>query len=145
MSSIKIFTQEISFSVKHKKAIYQWLNQIADSYQAKISSITYILCSDEYLLKLNLDYLNHDTLTDIITFPYNEELDSIESDIFISVDRIKENAKAFGVSVENELHRVMAHGLLHLLGQDDVSPKLKLEMREKEDYYLSLRPEILIG
>jgi rRNA maturation RNase YbeY len=143
LSAIRIFTQDISFNLKQKKVIYNWLTDVAKHHNATISSINYILCSDDYLLKINMEYLQHDTLTDIITFPYNELKESIESDIFISIERVSENAKEFKISTLEELQRVMVHGLLHLLGQDDTNAVLKKQMKEKEDYYLSLRPEIL--
>ncbi|KXK39945.1 MAG: rRNA maturation RNase YbeY [Saprospiraceae bacterium] len=113
-----------------------WLQSIAEEEGKSIESITYIFCSDDYLLEINRQYLNHDFYTDIITFPYQEG-DTLESDIFISIDRVKDNANQFGVSFEIELSRVMAHGLLHLIGYDDTTDELTAQMRTKENYYLS--------
>ncbi|MEM7298228.1 MAG: rRNA maturation RNase YbeY, partial [Bacteroidota bacterium] len=93
---------------------------------------------DDYLLKINQDYLDHHTYTDIITFDQSTEDHQVESDIFISLDRITENSKNLGVSFERELHRVMIHGVLHLLGYQDKTPEQKSQMREKEDACLSL-------
>ena len=102
-------------------------------------TINYIFCSDDYLLKINKEYLNHDTLTDIITFDNSEEEGKIEADIFISIDRIKENALSLKKDFDQELHRVIIHGLLHLLGYNDKTDDDKAEMRKKEDACLSLR------
>jgi len=118
----------------------QWLLNVAESENTQLSNLSYIFCSDDYLYKINLKYLNHDTLTDVITFPYSEHPLPIESDIFISIDRCKANAATYNIKTINEVHRVMVHGLLHLLGYDDRSKKQKRVMSAKEDYYLSLRP-----
>jgi len=99
--------------------------------------LNYIFCSDTYLHKINLEYLKHDTLTDIITFDYSEKK-QISGDIFISIDRIKENALKFNQSTDIELNRVLIHGVLHLLGYKDKTPKEKETMRAKEDFYLTL-------
>jgi len=103
-----------------------------------IGFLNFIFCSDNYLLKINVEHLNHDTYTDIITFDYSKE-DRISGDIFISIDRVEENAKSHKTSFENELHRVIIHGVLHLLGYGDKEPGQKAEMRQKEDFCLSLR------
>lgn len=106
-----------------------------------IGSINFIFCSDEYLFQLNQKYLKHDTYTDIITFDSSVEETEISGDIFISLERVKENSKQFSGSFVKELHRVMIHGILHLLGYKDKSPKDKEAMSGKEDYYLSLLPD----
>ncbi|WP_213521088.1 rRNA maturation RNase YbeY [Nonlabens sp.] len=110
----------------------RWLELVAESESKTIGEISYVFCSDEFLLKINQDYLNHDTFTDIITFDYCEE-GLINGEIYISTDRVKENASSFGVSVINELHRVMAHGLLHLCGYGDKSEAEAQLMRDKEN------------
>ena len=102
-----------------------------------LTQVCYIFCSDEYLYNLNQEYLNHDTYTDIITFPYSEP-PLVEGDIFISIDRVKENASQFGAPFEQELHRVMIHGVLHLCGYSDKSPDEEALMRKKEDEALQL-------
>jgi rRNA maturation RNase YbeY len=110
----------------------KWLEQIAVTEAKTIGEISYVFCSDEFLLKINQDYLNHDSFTDIITFDYCEE-GLINGEIYISTDRVKENASSFGVSLTNELLRVMAHGLLHLCGYGDKSEAEAQLMRDKEN------------
>ncbi|MFZ1749627.1 MAG: rRNA maturation RNase YbeY [Saprospiraceae bacterium] len=117
-----------------------WIYDISIAEQRSISSINYIFCSDEYLLEINNKYLGHDYYTDIITFPY-KELDDIESDMYISIDRITENAVDYGVTFTDELRRVMAHGLLHLMGYGDKLPEQIDAMRAKEDHYIALFPK----
>ena len=102
-------------------------------------SINYIFTSDQYLLDINKQYLNHDYLTDIITFNNSTSNNLLEADIFISIERVKDNAKALQVQFIDELHRVMIHGILHLLGFDDKTEHDKAEMRKKENHYLALR------
>jgi rRNA maturation RNase YbeY len=106
----------------------------------KTGEINYVFCSDLYLHKINLEHLNHDTYTDIITFNYCEE-DIISGDIFISIDRVKENSITYHTNFQKELNRVMIHGILHLVGFDDKSESDKELMRSKEDFYLSLYAE----
>ena len=110
----------------------KWLYLIAVSETKTIGEVSYVFCSDAFLLQINLDYLGHDTFTDIITFDYCEE-GLINGEIYISTDRVKENASSFGVSLANELHRVMAHGLLHLCGYGDKSEAEAQLMRDKEN------------
>lgn len=112
---------------------------LADSENFAISNINYILCSDDYLLDINRKYLNHDYYTDVITFQNSETGEPIEADIFISIDRVKENASKLNSSLSNEIHRVLVHGLLHLFGHKDNSDSEKMAMRKKEDSCLSLR------
>lgn len=105
--------------------------------RVEFMEVSYIFCSDEYLLSLNKEFLNHDTLTDILTFTMSDAPLPIVSEIYISVDRVRENAKELNIDFLDELNRVMIHGVLHLCGYSDHTPKLKKEMTEKEDYYLS--------
>lgn len=114
----------------------QWLQKVASDENATIQNLAYIFCSDEYLLNMNIKYLAHDYYTDIITFPYQEGK-VIEADLYISVDRVAENAGEFRVDFRNELNRVMVHGLLHLLGYKDKTTEDVTIMRGKEDYYLT--------
>jgi probable rRNA maturation factor len=133
------FEEDIQFKPKQKTLLRNWLKNtvIAEGYT--LSELNYIFCSDAYLLGINQQYLDHDTYTDIVTFD-NSELDKvIVGDVFISIDRIRENAKKFSVSETDELHRVMIHGALHLLGYKDKTKKDKELMTQKEDHYLSLR------
>ena len=113
-----------------------WINSVIKEEGMIIGELVYILCNDEYLLKKNIQFLNHNTLTDVITFDYSEE-EIISGDILISTERVVENAKIFKVNYLTELHRVMVHGLLHLLGYKDKIEKDADTMREKENYYLN--------
>jgi rRNA maturation RNase YbeY len=113
-----------------------WLNSVIKEEGMVIGELVYVFCNDEYLLKKNIQFLNHNTLTDVITFDYSEE-EIISGDILISTERVVENAKIFNVNYLTELHRVMVHGLLHLLGYKDKTEKDANTMREKENYYLN--------
>lgn len=138
MPQIHYFSEEVDFSLKSKTSITQWINDIIISEGFQLGEINYIFCSDNYLLNINQEYLNHDTYTDIITFDNSLERGVIESDIYISVERVRENATELRLPFETELQRVMIHGVLHLLGWGDKSPDDKMRMREKEDACLSL-------
>jgi len=129
---IYFHTEEIDFQLETESRFAEWLLLIGEKEEVSIEKITYIFCSDDYLLDVNKTYLNHDYYTDIITFPYKQGKE-IESDIFISIDRVKENASDAGVSFLEELYRVMAHGLLHLIGYGDKTDAEKEVMRSKED------------
>ena len=113
-----------------------WINSVIKEEGMLIGEIVYVLCNDEYLLKKNIQFLNHNTLTDVITFDYSEE-EIISGDILISTERVVENAKIFNVNYLTELKRVMVHGLLHLLGYKDKIEKDANTMRKKENYYLN--------
>lgn len=138
MENIHFFEEDISFQLEEPNIIINWVQQIINQHQQSLEEINYIFCSDSYLLNINQEYLNHDTFTDIVTFNNSEESNKIESDIFISIDRIRENANSYNKSFEQELYRVMIHGVLHLLGFDDKTEEEKLVMREKEEACLSL-------
>jgi len=127
-------TEDIDFELDNTKKVEQWILQTIKNEGGTLSFINYIFCSDTYLHRINVEYLNHDTYTDIITFPYSDK--TIESDIFISIDRIRENAKTFNVTFERELHRVMIHGVLHLLGYGDKTEEEQKRMRAREDFWL---------
>jgi rRNA maturation RNase YbeY len=132
---IQFCTEDITFSLKEKLKHKAWLNKVAKQEGKKILELSYVFCSDDYLLQINQEYLNHDTLTDIVTFDNSEDPKKIEGDIFISIDRVKENGEKLGTS-ETELERVMVHGLLHLLGYKDKKKEDKALMTEKEDFYI---------
>lgn len=132
---IQFCTEDITFSLKEKLKHKAWLNEVAKQEGKKIIELTYVFCSDDYLLQINQEYLNHDTLTDIVTFDNSEDPKKIEGDIFISIDRVKENGATLGTA-ETELERVMVHGLLHLLGYKDKKKEDKALMTEKEDFYI---------
>jgi len=137
--SIFFFKEDTSYQLKQRAEIRLWLQSIARKEKYTIAELNYIFCSDEYLLQVNKDYLNHDYYTDIITFDNSEKKSSIEGDIFISIDRVRENSSIQKTSLKDELHRVMAHGLLHLTGYKDKTSAEKEIMRKKEDASLSLR------
>jgi len=137
-NSISFESEAISFELEYPNLVQDWIQHAITNEDKVAGEISYIFCSDEYLHKINLEHLQHDTLTDIITFNYCAD-DLINSDIFISLDRVKENAGLFKTSFENELSRVMIHGILHLVGYDDKTDEDKVLMRSKEDFYLTLR------
>jgi len=139
---INFFTEEIDFKLKNKKSLRSWVEQTIIVENHTLKEINFIFCSDQYLLKINQYYLQHDTYTDIITFDNSEAETEIVSDIFISVKRVTENASSFQIPILQELHRVMIHGTLHLLGYKDKSPKDKKLMTDKENFYMSQVPEL---
>lgn len=130
--------EEIQFTLKNKTKLKTWIVKTIVSKRKKAGDISFVFCSDAFLLEMNKEYLNHDTYTDIITFDYSKDdvKQPISGDIFISIDRVKENAAAFSKSFEDELHRVIIHGVLHLLGYKDKSKIAKTEMRKQEDLCL---------
>ncbi|GAB3000893.1 rRNA maturation RNase YbeY [Cyclobacterium sediminis] len=142
--AIHFFEEETKSSLTKKRIIKQWLKQIAEKKEYKIQDLNYIFCSDEYLLEINIQYLNHDTYTDIVTFDQSEYENEIEGDIYISIDRVKENAATLKTTYHQELLRVLAHGLLHLCGLKDKTEKEKIEMRKEEDVALSLFPQTTV-
>ncbi|WP_423148803.1 rRNA maturation RNase YbeY [Rubrolithibacter danxiaensis] len=141
MSSARIhfFSEEISYSLKQKALLRKWITTAFEEEGKKLKELNFVFCSDNYLLLINQQYLKHNTFTDIITFDNSESPDETTGDIFISIDRVKENSKKFTVPERDELHRVMIHGTLHLLGYKDKSKEDKSLMTEKENYYLSKR------
>lgn len=139
MAKITFFTEEISFNLPQKIFLKNWITEVIALENKIKGDINYIFCNDTYLSKLNLQYLKHDTLTDIITFDYTKDNNGlISGDIFISIERVKENAMALKIPFPIELNRVMIHGVLHLLGYKDKTKAEKAIMRQKEDNYLSL-------
>jgi probable rRNA maturation factor len=136
---IEFVAEDIEFSLIDQDKIKDWINRIILKHGFELENLTYIFCSDEYLHQINLDYLDHDTYTDIITFNNADEAGIIESDIFISIERVKENASTLNATFADELHRVMIHGVLHLLGFDDKTPELKQKMQQEEDLSLAER------
>ena len=138
MAAINYFSEKIRFKLANSKRTTSWIKSVIKKEGAKINSLNYIFCSDDYLREVNIQYLNHKTFTDIITFNYNPTEREIEGEIYISVDRVRENAETFKTDFKIELHRVIIHGVLHLLGFNDKTKTEKSLMREKEDTYLSL-------
>jgi probable rRNA maturation factor len=139
MPSVNFFEEDIRFKLKDKTKVKTWVKATIEAEGYKLQELNYIFCSDEYLLGINQQYLDHDTYTDIITFDNSEKEKVITGDIFISIDRIRENAAKFNSSELNELHRVIIHGALHLLGYKDKTAESKKKMTAKEDQYLSIR------
>lgn len=131
------FFSETDFQFSNKKNVSNWIQEVISNYNKKEGDIVYVFCDDNYLHKLNVSFLNHDTLTDIITFD-NSLGDIIHGEIYISIDRVKENAVHFNSSFLNELHRVIIHGVLHLCGLKDKTEKEEIVMRNAEDTALTL-------
>ncbi len=140
--SIQFFTHEIKFQLKNKTKLKLWIAGAFKQYKKNLNSITYVFCSDEYLLEINQGFLQHDFYTDIITFDYSTK-NEIESEIYISIDRVKENANTLKITFEEELNRVMIHGILHLCGCKDKTKKDKADMRLAEDKQLKLLKKML--
>lgn len=138
--AINFFSEGVRFNLKGKTKIREWLAELIENEQYRLLTLNYVFCNDEYLFTINQTYLNHITLTDVIAFDMSEQKEVIEGDIFISIERVKENSKAYGLSFYEELLRVMIHGLLHLTGYRDKTTSDRNKMKDKEDYYLSLLP-----
>ena len=139
MSAIQFFSEDIPFTIKKKNAVKTWLSNAIAGEGQSLNELSFIFCSDEYLLNINKSYLDHDTYTDIITFDNSEDQGVLTGDIFISIERIRENAQKFQVTEMDELHRVMIHGVLHLLGYSDKTKPAKQIMTAKENEYLKKR------
>lgn len=135
---VNIFYEDTPFILQEVENITAWINHTIDTEGCELSNINYIFCSDEYLHQVNVDYLQHDYYTDIITFDNSEEEGLIEGDLFISIDRVEDNAVQQKTVFHVELKRVIIHGVLHLLGYNDKTDEERNLMREKENAYLSL-------
>lgn len=136
--AVHFFSEDVPFDLPEKLRRKRWLKELAASSGFRIKELNYIFCSDEYLYRMNVDYLNHDTYTDIITFDNSEKNGELEGDIFISVDRVRENAKTLKVEEGTEFTRVLAHGLLHLMGHKDKTKEEASLMRSKEEEAIEL-------
>ena len=134
---VSYFFENTDFKLKNKIKIRNWLKFVAESAIFTLGDISIIFCSDNYILDINQRFLQHDYFTDIITFDYSEGR-RISGDLFISVDSVRENAVEYGTEFSDELHRVIVHGILHLIGYDDHTDEEIKEMRAKENYYLSV-------
>ena len=139
---VAFFKEDTGFAFKYKRVTSKWLKAVAAAEAKQIGDVSIIFCSDNYLLDVNIKYLGHDYYTDIITFDYCEG-SVLSGDLFISVDSVRENASFYGVSFDEEMNRVIVHGLLHLIGYDDHTEADVAVMRSKENYYLSLRKDLL--
>ena len=138
MLDIHFFREDIEADLP-SEATKQWVSKIIDQHDKQLNTLNFIFCSDTFLHQLNLEYLHHDTYTDIVTFDNSEDDKEIEGDIFISLERISDNSNNFKIPFDEELHRVMIHGVLHLLGFGDKTEKEQQLMRNKENECLALR------
>lgn len=139
MPKINFFTEETNYTLKGKTAVKKWIGETIATEGYQLAELNFIFCSDDYLLRINQDFLQHDYYTDVITFDNSETFKTILGDIFISIDRVKDNARQNNATTFDELCRIMIHGTLHLLGYKDKSKKDKLAMTEKENLYLERR------
>ena len=130
-------TENVKAPKLEKRKTNAWIKTVAEKYDKKIGEIAYIFCDDAKILEVNKTYLQHDYFTDIITFDYCEGV-VLNGDIFISLDTVRTNAQEFGVTFDNELHRILIHGILHLCGQEDKTPEARLEMTRKENDALQM-------
>lgn len=135
--SINFFNEGIKLKLADKRILKKWVSYIIEEEKGKLGEINFIFSSDEYVKEINEKYLHHNYYTDIITFNYNEN-GTLNGDIFISVDTVRDNAIKYHVSFENEIKRVIIHGVLHLLGYDDVNKNLKSQIRKKENYAIDI-------
>lgn len=135
-SKVCFFFEQRNFVLKERIALKYFIERIFKQEKKRIGSINYVFCSDKRLLEINREFLRHDYYTDIITFDLSES-DITQAEVYISVDRVRDNAKKLGTPFKTELHRVIFHGALHLCGFSDKTTKAKKEIRSKEDFYLS--------
>lgn len=142
MSEILFFSENIDYKLKDKAKLKNWLIKSISNEGKQTENINFIFCTDDYLLEINKKYLKKNTLTDVITFDYSEQEKVISGEIYISYQRIVDNATKYNQDVDNELYRVMIHGVLHLIGYYDNTENQKEIMTQKEDYYLSLLSQI---
>ena len=138
MSSVSFASEQTDFIGSNQENLTNWFIEVCKSESKTLGDLAFIFCSDDYLLGMNKQFLSHDYYTDVLTFHYTDT-ETTSGDVFISIDRVRENAETASQTIDNELHRVMVHGLLHLLGYADKSPTEKTLMTSKEDFYLSLR------
>jgi probable rRNA maturation factor len=136
ISSIHFFSENIPYNIRGKTKIRKWIGETITAENSITGELCFIFCDDDYLYTINRKYLKHNTLTDIITFPLGHDQNIISGDIFISIQRVRENANLFKQRINDELHRVIIHGVLHLLGYNDSTKAEKKLMSAKEDYYL---------
>jgi len=132
------FFSQLTFELENQQEVTEWLNRTAESFNYEMGELTYIFCTDNHLHKINLEFLAHDTYTDIITFNYNLHL-QLNGEVYISIDRVRENARTYKQDFQDELHRVMVHGLLHLCGLNDKEEAEIAAMRKAEDEALERR------
>jgi len=136
--AIHFQNSDVSFNLKQKKKLKEWIKFTIISEGKTVEDLSFIFCTDEFLLKINQNYLQHDYFTDIITFDLSNEINKISGELYISIERVKDNSKDLSVNFLEELNRVMIHGILHLCGYGDKKDSEIKRMREKEDFYLNL-------
>ena len=129
--------EDVNFDLPDEKSLCDWIDFAVKHEHCFTGNLSYIFCSDEYLWEMNKKYLGHDYYTDIITFDYVED-NYVSGDMFVSIDRVEDNAKMFNVSRETELLRVLIHGVLHLVGYDDLTDEQEAEIHRKEDFYIDI-------
>lgn len=132
-------SQDCSFNLNQKRKIKCWLTEVLKIENAQAEEIGFIFCSNQSITDINAKFLNHHFATDVITFPYHQSKEPIVGEVFIGIDVVKENAKTYQVTFNEELYRVMVHGVLHLVGYDDQSEEEKKQMQQKENFYLALQ------
>lgn len=142
---VRYYTDDCTYNLKNKRLIAKWLRCVAESEGYTLGDVSYIFCSSAVHRKMNIDFIGHDYFTDIITFDYSDRKGSgvVSGDIFIDVDTVKDNARIYGATARQEMHRVVVHGVLHLCGQKDKSARDEKQMHRKEDKYLALLEEMM--
>ena len=136
--AVRIFFQETKITLSDRARLKLFIEQLFKKEKKDLADLNYIFCSDKVLLDMNRQFLKHDYYTDIITFNFSDSTESVEGEIYISVDRIRENARNLGITIKEELHRVIFHGALHLCGYKDKLPRDKKKMTRAEDKYLGI-------
>ena len=143
---VRYYNDSTTYRLREKRKVAAWLKLVAEQEGYTLGDVTYIFCSSEVHRKMNIDFIGHDYFTDIITFDYSDRKGSkiVAGDVFIDVETVADNARIYGTTKTNEMHRILAHGVLHLCGQKDKSPKDEKQMHRKEDKYLKLLEQFLI-
>lgn len=142
ISTIHFFNEDIAYILKQKRIMRLWIDRVIQKAGLETGDLNFVLCNDEFLVKMNRKYLKHNTLTDIITFALSDDTKVVSGDIYISLQRVRENAKIFNLALDEELHRVMIHGILHLVGFKDTTKEEKEEMRRRESEALELLEKV---
>lgn len=137
---VRYYTDDCNYRLRDKRLIAKWLRSVAEAEGYTLGDVTYIFCSSAVHRKMNIDFIGHDYFTDVITFDYSDRRGSgvVSGDVFIDVETVKDNARIYGATARQEMRRVVVHGLLHLCGQKDKTPRAEKQMHRKEDKYLAL-------
>ena len=141
---VRYYNDQTNFRLRDKRKIASWLKAVAQEEGYALGDVTYIFCSSEVHRKMNIDFIGHDYFTDVITFDYSDLKGEgiVSGDIFIDVDTVKDNARIYGATFTSEMHRIIVHGVLHLCGQKDKTPRAEKQMHRKEDKFLKLLSEM---